>query len=115
MLTVVSTAHQLEGLVDVATFHFDAGCWVEEPAGSGYIRPAIAGEVEVKLVYIRGWLADVTKERKNCDADGDVYFNGENYPPSDYRVEARHLVTGDIHGVTIRCSNDGTYQTLNEY
>ena len=115
MLTIVSTVHYVQGLVDVPVFNFKATCFVEEPAGSGAARRAVAGEVSVRLVQIMYGMADILKAEKDCDDDGRVFFSEEEYVRTDYKVEATHNLTMSRHGFSIRCNDDGTYQTLNEY
>ena len=115
MLTMVYSVHYVQGLVDVPVFNFEAVCRVEEPAGSGVARRAVAGEVSVRLIQIMYGMADILKAEKDTDDNGEVLFSEEEYVRTDYKVEAVHNLTMSRHGYSIRCKDDGTYQTLNEY
>ncbi|GAI67402.1 hypothetical protein ES706_06139 [subsurface metagenome] len=108
-MPAVSQALYVEGQQVGAAWQFSARVFVEDPAGSGTWRKAVAGEVEVVLDFLGEWW-QLTKEleTKNTDASGNVSFAG-SWESGAYTMEAKHLQSGDRYKVRIDTRDDGTY------
>jgi len=90
------------------------GCWVREE-GVGW-RTAKEGEVAVVLIERKAWMPDVSRDSKQCNADGVVSFNeGAKYPSVEYALEATHVECLATDGVIISCHEDGTWEEVKRY